>query len=386
MLVAAAMARGAATDADAAKGFNHFYNLEFEESIAIFSRLAAANPDDAELHNHLAQAILYREMLNAGALETELVTGGNAFLRREKMNPSQADRKRFHDANNTAIRLSQAAIAKRPNDQWAHYHLGVAYGLLANYNFLVNKAWMDALRDATRSRTEHNRVTEIDPSMVDARMTQGIHDYIVGGLPWYYRALGFLTGFAGNKTRGIETLQLVYREGKRNRMDAAILLATVYRRERRPREAVPLLNELIREFPRNYLLRLELAQMFSDLGDKEKALGAIAEVERLKAEGSSGFAKLPVEKIYYFRGTVQFWYMDLDAAVANFERVTPKAADLDPNTGVTAWLRLGQVHDLKGERQKALRAYRAAIDYAPGSYVAKQAAEYMKAPYRRSRG
>ena len=50
-------------------------------------------PDSPDAYNHIAQTILYREMFRTGALESELVTGANAFLRREKMNPSARDEK-----------------------------------------------------------------------------------------------------------------------------------------------------------------------------------------------------------------------------------------------------------------------------------------------------
>ena len=66
----------------------------------------------------------------------------------------------------------------------------MAYGLRANYNFLVRKAWKEALHDATNARKDCNRVSELDPSNYDARLIQGVHDYVVGSLPWGWRMLG----------------------------------------------------------------------------------------------------------------------------------------------------------------------------------------------------
>ncbi|MEZ5399036.1 MAG: tetratricopeptide repeat protein [Bryobacteraceae bacterium] len=367
------------------QGFDHFYNLEFDAALKDFRELARSAPNNPAFQNHIAQTILYREMQRAGALETELVTGGNAFLRREKMNPSPADVEEFEGAIGTSVRLCQERLAKNPNDKEALYFEGVAHGLRANYDFLVRKAWMDALRQATESRKLHDKVTELDPAFIDAKLTQGAHDYVVGSLPWHYRFLGFLVGFRGDKERGIATLREVRGKGDRNADDAAILLATIYRREKRPGDAVPLLKSLLQRYPRNYLLRFELAQMYSDLGQKDAALAAIDEVERLKQAGTPGFAVLPAEKILYFRGTVQFWYRDFDGALRNLRAVTAKADALDPNTGVTAWVRLGQTYDMKGQRQLAVAAYRKAVDYAPGSYRAKEAEGYLRKPYSRSK-
>ena len=184
-------------------GFDHFYNLDYEEALADFERQAAAHPDDPDYRNYIAQTILFREMFRVGALESELVSGNNPFLRRPKMKTAPDVDRRFRDSINQAMRLAQQRLNRNPKDTGAMYALGVAYGLRANFNYLVTKAWMDALRDATAGRKLHNRVTELDPANYDARLMQGIHDYVVGSLPVVYKMLGFLVGFRGDREKGI---------------------------------------------------------------------------------------------------------------------------------------------------------------------------------------
>ncbi len=367
-----------------AGGLEHFYNLEYDQAIAAFKRDIAAQPDNAANYNHLAMAVLYREMLRCGALESELVNGTNPFLRRAKVEPSVADQKQFDDAIRTSMRLSKARLRADQRDATALYTLGVAYGLRANYGFLVRKAWMDSLRDATTARKLHNKVTALDPSDVDARLTQGVHEYVVGSLPWHIRMLGFLTGFRGDKQQGIRTLEYVSEHGQMNRVDAEVLLCAIYRRERLPRKAIPLLEALISRCPRNYLFRFEIAQMFADLGDKTRALNAIKQIEDLKRSGYPAFKVVLPEKVYFARGTIQFWYRDFDDALANFKRVVSKAQDLDLNTGTFAWLRLGQIYDLKGRRTEAVEAYGNAVRLAPESDAAKMSSHYIAAPYKRT--
>jgi len=364
-------------------GFDHFYNLEYDEAIAAFRQYVAQHPDEPRGYNHLAQSILYREMYRTGALETELVSGNNPFLRRPRMNPSPEDQKEFDDAIRRSMELSQERLKKNPRDTQALYTLGVAHGLRANYNFLVRKAWMDALRDATQARKLHNRVTELDPNFTDARLVQGVHEYVVGSLPWHWRTLGFLIGFRGNKQTGIKILQEVAEKGDVNKLDAKVLLCAIYRRERKPELAIPLIQELIAAYPRNYLLYFELAQMYSDAGNKEKALEALARLENLRNSGVPGFSRVVPEKIYFARGNIQFWYRELDEALENIRKAAARADHLDLNTGVLALMRLGQIYDLKGRRQEAIQAYRQAIAYAPESDAAKESRRYLTTPYRR---
>ena len=279
--------------------------------------------------------------------------------------------------------LSEARLAKNPNDTGALYALGISYGVRSDYNWVVKKAWRDSLKDATAARRLHNRITELEPNNVDARLVQGLHDYIVGSLPWGWRMMGFLVGIHGDREKGIRTVQDVATNGRFNRVDAEIFLGALYRRENQPRQAIPLIGDLIRRFPRNFLLRLELSQMYSMAGDKPHALEAAEEVARLKASHAPGYDRVPWEKIYFQEGTIEFWYNELDHALENMRKVAAASAEVDLNTGVSAYLRMGQIYDLTRRRTEALEAYRKAIAYAPEAEAAQEARKYLSTPYRR---
>jgi len=224
-------ARLAGQNALIEQGFDHFYNLEYPEAIAAFERAIALDPGNPDLHNHLAESLVFQEMFRNGALESEMVSGTNSFLRRPRLKPGAGAEKRFLDEVSEAIALSEARLEKNPGDTRALYALGISYGLRSNYYWVVKKAWRDSLKDATAARRAHNRISELDPGNVDARLVQGLHDYIIGSLPWTYRMLGFLVGMRGDKERGIRTVEDVARNGKLNRLEAEIFLGALYRRE-----------------------------------------------------------------------------------------------------------------------------------------------------------
>ena len=148
---------------------------------------------------------------------------------------------------------------------------------------------------------------------------------------------------------------------------------------------VPLVDDLLRRFPRNYLLRFEAAQMYSWTGDGPRALAAIQKVAELKAKGAPGYGGLPWETIHFHRGTIEFWYNDFDRAVEDMKKVTEAAGEVDLNTGVMAWLRLGQLYDLTNRRPAALEAYKRAIAYAPQADAARESRRYLSVPYRRDK-
>ena len=382
LLVSLLIAPAWAADAVVERGFAHFYNLEYDEAIADFREAIAANPNDPELHNHLAQTIVFQEMYRDGALESELVSGTNSFLRRPKLNPTPQIENWFLSEVGRAMSLAQARIDRNPRDTAALYALGISYGLRSNYFWVVKKAWRDSLKDATAARRLHARVEALEPGNVDARLVEGLHDYIIGSLPWTWRTFGFLFGIRGDKALGIRLVQDVAAHGSDNRIDAEIFLGALYRRENQTRRAVPIVEDLIRRFPRNYLLRLELSQMYSMAGDKTDALAAVAKVAELKNAHVAGYDRVPWEKIYYQQGTIEFWYGELDHALGHLQQVA-STPEIDLNTGVYTYLRIGQIYDMQQHRAQAIQAYRKAIAYAPEADGAQEARRCLETPYRR---
>ncbi len=275
--------------------FDHFYNLEYDQALAGFVAAASKDPNSPDIQNHIAQTILYREMFRAGMLQTQMLGTSNSFLKTPKLQMSPADQQQFSAAIQRAMEREQARLDENPNDTAALYALGVSHSLLGQYDFVVRKAYLDALHDITRARKCHARLTRLDPDWVDAELTQGVYDYAIGSLRLGWKVLGYLGGLEGNRARGIAAINRVASEGNLNRIDATIVLATIYRREHRSADAICVLKPLIPLLPRNYLLRLELAGMYADLGDRSAALEAVDQVEQLWRAHAPGYATLNVD-------------------------------------------------------------------------------------------
>ena len=364
-------------------GYDHFYNLEYDQAIADFTAITEQNPDDPSAWNHLAHGILFRAMYRSGALESEMVSGSNPFLRRAKVQITPTEQVSFFDAIDKAMQLSQERLHENPDDHMGLGALGVAYALRSNYNFLVRKAWVDALHDATDARKAHKRLCDLEPGNIDAQLIPATYDYVTGSLPLGYRLLGFVAGYHGDRNRGIGALQSVAQNGGSSRADAETILAAIYRRERRAQDAIPLLEDLIQRFPRNYLLRFEMVQMHSDSGNKPLALAEIDRIWELQRTAAPGYQDLLPGKIDYLEGNLLFWYDDLIQALDHLKKAAAKARDLDLNTAIMACMRLGQTYDLEGRRALAIAAYRKAISLAPQSEVGKESKAYVSKPYRR---
>lgn len=365
-----------------------FYNLDYDEALVAFEKLLAASPKEADLHNHIAHTLLFRELLRNGALESQMVSGNNSFIRRMKMEPPPDVEKRFFAEIEKTIAMTQAAIARNPKDTLAMQYQATAWALHANYGFLVRKSWLASLGDASRAYKLDTQVMAIDPSNVDARLLLGGYDYIVGSLTWRMRMIGAIAGFHGDKERGLRTMEVVAQRGSYNKRDAQITLCALYRREGQTTRAIPMLLDVIAAFPRNYLFRFELAQMYGAVGERAKALAVLEDIRQRKERNSPGYARVSWEKIYYETGNLMFWFTDLDRAMQNLQKVTAspeQMKELDLNTGTLAYMRQGQIHDLQGRHDLATASYKQAMQFAPEAEAAKEAQRYMTSPYKRER-
>ena len=109
-------------------------------------------------------------------------------------------------------------------------------------------------------------------------LVPSFHEYIVGSLPIYLKALGFLVGFTGDKEKGLKGLRKVAQYGTRAKLEAQVLLALVENREQRPAAAIEIMRGLEREFPTNHLYRKELATLLIGTKRKDEAKREFAEL------------------------------------------------------------------------------------------------------------
>jgi len=291
LLAQASMAQNA--PALVAQADDHYFNLEYEEAIRDYYAAMAASQPSGEVWNRIATTILYQELNRLGMLETSAFRGDNKFLVEEKPKPDPEVRKRFLGALAEARRLAEADLTKNPKAKSALFVLSQNSALDANYLFMIDKSYIGALRAGNKARKYSDELREIDPQYVDAYLVAGVQEYVVGSLPWAVRALVAFGGIHGSKEKGRTWVERVADDGDALQTEAKVLLALLYRRERRPLDAAKVLEGLIKQFPRNYVLRLELASMYLDADEREKGLDALLTADRMAKNNENRYGRMP---------------------------------------------------------------------------------------------
>jgi tetratricopeptide (TPR) repeat protein len=363
----------------AARGFNELYNGDYDPAIRDFTQLRNQYPDDPFPSNYLLAAELFKELYRIGALDTETYSSESFLSSRVRRPLDMAAQKRIFELIARVESLCNARLQKNPNDIDALYARGVARGFRATYMGMAEKSWMAAIRSALSARRDHERVLEIDPSYLDAKMTVGIHLYIIGSLNWAGRMAVALVGVTGNRQKGLEYLREVSRSNGTSSNDAAMALSLFLRREQRYAEALKLVERISREYPRNFLLAVEYAHLLNAAGHGPQAIAQYREVLEEGREGK--FSAFQPETAAWGLGISLRGQHEFEQAAAAFDLVTT-IHGADPLLIDRATVAAGEMYDTLGRRDEAVERYRRVIAGGRDSDYASAARKHLRHPYQ----
>jgi tetratricopeptide (TPR) repeat protein len=360
-----------------AQAFEHFYNMDYERSIQEFTQISQRHPNDADAINHLLNAVLFHELYRIGALNAgEYANDSFLSSSHHSADPHTCDL--IKSLVQKALAVEEKRLNANSKDVEATYARGVTRAQFATYTALIEHAWFSALRNAVGARHDHERVLDLDPHNLDAKLIVGAHNYVVGSLPWGVKAASSMVGLGGSKEKGLEYLHETAAGNTETGIDAKIVLVVFLRRERRFDEALQILRSLEPQYPHNVLFAVEDGNL---LRAKGQAREAEAVYRRVWQDGRNGkYSGLNYEISAVALGDLLRSEKNYPAASAAYEQVSelPKP---DPETAQKAALGAGEMYDLMHKRDLALKKYQAAIVVDSSSHIADVARKRMKEPY-----
>jgi tetratricopeptide (TPR) repeat protein len=299
------------------QAFELAYNLDHDAAVALLRKATVAEPADPANHRALAAVLWLNLLFQRGAVTVDHYLGSFSRTQVELSKPPPDLDAEFRQHVARAIQLAEARAAAAPRDPQARYDLGAAVGLQASHIATVQGKMLAGFKAARRAYDEHEKVLELDSSRKDAGLVVGTYRYIVSTLSLPLRMMAYIVGFGGGRDRGIQMLQDTAMHGGESRTDAMFALVLLYNRERRYDDAMKVLGELRRLYPRNRLVALEA-------GATALRAGRAAHADALLTEGMKMLAQekralMPGEEALwrYKRGTARLMLNQLDAARAD---------------------------------------------------------------------
>jgi hypothetical protein len=358
--------------------FNHFYNMDYDRSIQEFEKVMERRPDDPACINHVLSATLMRELYRMGAMNSGEYAN-DSFIGQAHRPADPKAKERIKQLVDQAENLEEQQLKSNPNNVDALYDRGVTRAQFSLYTALVERAWFSALRNAVGARHDHERVLELDPNYIDAKLVVGAHNYVMGSLPWSVKVAVALVGLSGSKEKGLEYLHEVATSNGENSTDAQVVLSLFLRREHRFDEARALMHGLAERYPGNYLFPLEEANLLRSSGHAQEAEAAYRRVWQNGREGK--YRNLHYELAAWGWGELLRSEKDYPGAAAAYELVN-EVPDADPETLQKANLAAGEMYDLLQKRDLAMKKYQAVLAENASTAPAEKARAYIKDAYR----
>jgi hypothetical protein len=358
--------------------FEHFYNMEYDRATQEFEKLVEKHPDDPFAVNHLLTVVLMHDLYDTGAMNTGDYAN-DSFIGRTPRPTDQKIKDQIKELVKRALALEEQQLKSNPNDINALYCRGVTRAQFAVYTGLVERAWFSALRNAVGARHDHERVLELDPAFIDAKLVVGTHNYVVGNLPWSVKVAAAIAGLSGSKDKGLTYLREVAKSDGENSVDAKVVLTLFLRREHHYDEALAYMQDLAANFPKNHLFPTEIANLQRASGDLPAAQATYRRVWQNGREGKYG--TLHYELAAWGLGELLRSKKDLPAAAAAYELVN-QAPEPDPDILQKANLAAGEMYDLMQKRDLAMKRYETVLAGNANTGPADQARRYIREAYR----
>src|SRR5688500_6389781 len=240
-----------------ARAYQLAYNLDYDEATREMEAAVRADPADSAAERGLAVIpwLLISSTRGAATVDDYL---GSISRQNVAMRQPPADlAARFNRHIARALALAEAELKRRPRDPEALYQVGATVALQASYVATVEGRILGAFRAARRAYDAHEQVLELAPARRDAGLVVGTYRYIVSAMSLPIRMMAYVAGFGGGKDEGLRLIEQAAASTTEASADAKFALVLLYNRESRYADALRVLGELQRLYPRNRILWLE---------------------------------------------------------------------------------------------------------------------------------
>src|SRR6185503_1074535 len=349
-------------------GLDALYNIDYEKANRDFNEIVKLYPNHPGGYQLLAARLWIKTLYESRRLQVSLYSSESFYANGDdKTDPKIVTE--FRNLTREAKRLAELKLKQEPKNVEALDFLANTEGLKASFEEAVERRHFAALRDGNDAVEHHREVLKLDPKYIDAQITIGLYEYVVGSLTLPIKIVAGATGYRGSKKRGLAMLEQVAKEGRWAQDDAKSVLILLYNREKRYADVLPLTRELSAKYPRNYLLKLETADALVALAGvkrKEKDLAAAVQAEKeafatfdelLRDRTVRDSATRALDLIHFKYGEALLMAGYHDRAAKSFLAAT-KVDRAEPGLITMAHLYAARSYDVAGKRDEALAQYK----------------------------
>jgi tetratricopeptide (TPR) repeat protein len=373
-------------------GIEALYNLDYDKAERDFKEIVRLYPSHPAGPQLLAARLWIKTLYESRRLQSSLYSSESFYSSGDdKVDPKIITT--FRNLTREAKRLAEVRLKQNPKDIEALDWLAAIQGLKASFEEAVERRHFAALKDGDDAVDHHREVLRLDPNLIDAGLTVGLYEYVVGSLPLPIKVVAGITGFRGSKKKGLAMLERVAQAGTWSRDDARTLLIVLYTREIRFSDALSHASDLSALYPRIYLFRLEAADALVSQAEVERKNKNIEAAVKAEREAFATFDDLlhdrsvrdtvsrALDLVHFKYGEVLLTAGERERAAKEFLAAT-RVERAEPTLVTMAHLYAARAFDLAGKRDDALSQYREVLT-RPDIYAAHdEAKKGLREPYK----
>ncbi len=333
------------------EAYRHSFNLDYDGALVRFEQVRAAHPNDPIATTYVLNCTLIGELYRLDLLDTTFYANDGFLSGKHTISEDPAMRDRINELADKAVEQADTQLGENPGNLNALFARGWARSLKALYAGLVEREFITAVHLAVQARSDHQHVLDKDPDYVDAKLVVGVDQYVVGSLSFGYKVMVGMAGITGSKAKGMELLRDSAARGVITSVESRTCIAFFLRREAEYKQAIEIVRAQAREYPRDFLFALEVANLLKDDGQGQASIAAYRQLIK-DAKTPGRYPNAHLELAYFGLGDALRGQKMYPGAVTAYEEAsmeTTFSAELKRRILLAS----GQVYDLMNQHDNA---------------------------------
>ncbi len=352
-------------------GIDYVYNLELDSASVIFDEVVGLHPKHPAGHFFVAMVDWMRILIDLENDEYD---------------------EEFYKKLEKVIELSDDMLSLNSDDLPALFFKGGAIGFRGRLR-AHRGSWVRAANDGRRALPIVRRASRLDPENADVFLGTGIYNYYAAVVPDMYPVVKPLMVFfpAGDKEEGLAQLRQAADHAHYAGIEAAyFLMQILYFNEKKYADGYRIAHTLHNRFPNNPLFHRYYGRYCVSLGRWDEAYRVFNDVANRYERTQLGYNRHAIREAKYYIGQYLFNQNEFVEALPHYERALEYSLNIDDDhqSGfiVLTTLRIGQIYDVLGERNRAVLEYRKVRTMKDFQGSRALADRYIREPFMKGHG
>jgi len=344
----------------AQQAINELYNMNYRESNRLFQEILETEP--------------FHPLAPMGVVATE-------WLYNQQSEGYETGNKKLLNEISSALDIYKSQIMMQPDNAELLFYYGTTMGLKSRI-LLAEKDWIGVLISGYNCMRYIKKSEKLNPEFWDVYLPLGVFNYYVGISASYMRIASWILRESGSKESGLRQIALSARNNGYGRYEARGILSFVYLyMEEDFATSLEFSTMLAEEFPANPYYHFLSAEALISLQQYKEADDCIDNIRSLMPTLKGNMVKEYILKLHLLDGSMALYKKDLSTAERELKAVID-SYNLEMDWHLSyAYMRLGNVYDLKGQREEAVKYYKKAVKLNNRASACKWSKIYLKEPY-----